>query len=354
MAAKVVLVTGANGYIGNATARAFVRDGWTTYGLVRSLESSTALTAEEIHPIVGSIDDIHSHQGIRQALPSTPDVIVSTTENTLDFVPHFNNILTLLSVLSAPKGTNDKHLPLVIYTAGSKDYGVGPHLANDPALKPIDEESALRPPRFAALRVQHAPRILDQSDLFDAVLVRPTNVYGRASSYYSICFRTGERIAAAAEDPAQRELVAPARPEWISHALHIDDCANAYVSIASAPRERVRGEVFNISSEGYESAADIVEAIAAEYNIAGGIRYVDLDEVSSSEASSLAMVVGFPQLISSEKLRKATGWRTVRKPFSEDFHTYRLAYEASKKMRDENVAKIGNTIKELMSTVENP
>lgn len=152
MAAKVVLVTGANGYIGNATARAFVREGWTTYGLVRSLESSTALAAEEIHPVIGSIDDTSSHQGIRQALPSTPDVIVSTTENTLDFVPHFNNIMALLGVLCAPKGVN-RPLPLVIYTAGSKDYGVGPHHANDPALTPINEKSALRPPRFAASRV---------------------------------------------------------------------------------------------------------------------------------------------------------------------------------------------------------
>lgn len=354
MATKVVLVTGANGYIGNATARAFVREGWTTYGLIRSLESSTALAAEEIHPIVGSIDETSSHQRIRQALPSTPDVIVSTTENTLDFVPHFNNILALIGILCAPKETDNKLLPLVIYTAGSKDYGIGPNLANDPSLTPIDEKSVLRPPRFAASRVQHAPRIFDQPDLFDAVLVRPTNVYGRASSYYSICFRTGERIAAATGNPAQRELVAPTRPEWISHALHIDDCANAYVAIASAPRERVRGEVFNVSSEGYESAADILEAIAVEYDIAGGIRYVDLDKVSSSEASSLAMVVGFPQLVSSEKLRKATGWGSVRKPFSADFHTYRLAYEASKNMRDENVAKIGGTIKGLMSTVETP
>lgn len=351
MTTKLVLVLGANGYIGNAAARAFVRAGWDVYGLVRSAGSSTALATEEIHPVVGSIDDASTHPAIRQALPATPDVIVSTTENTLDFIPHFNNILALLEVLSVPRRENSM-LPLVIYTSGSKDYGIGPHYANDSTLKAIDEESPLRPPQFAAARVQNAPRIFEQPDIYDAVLVRPTNVYGKASSYYSVCFRTGERIAAATEDPSQRVLIAPTQPEWISHALHIDDCSDAYVSIASAPRELIRGEIFNISSESYESAADILEAMAAEYDIAGGIKYVNLDEISSTEDSSLAMAVGFPQLISSEKLRKATGWKSVRKSFSKGFHTYRLAYEASTKMKDENVARIGNTIKVLMSTVE--
>lgn len=353
MTPKVALVTGANGYIGNATARAFVRAGWLTFGLARSSKSQTLLAAEEIRLVVGSIDDVASHQAIRGALPATPDVIVSTTENTLDFVPHFENILQLLRVLSSGRD-KEKAPPLVLYTAGSKDYGVGPHYANDPDVKPHDEESSLDPPPFAVDRVRHAPRIFQHNDIFDAVLLRPTNVYGRASSYYSICFRAGEKAAATTDNPLQRVLVAPAQPEWISHALHIDDCSDAYVAIASAPRDLVRGEVFNISSAGFESAETILNAITVEYDIKGGVRYVDLDKETSDGDSSLAMVVGFPQWTSSEKLRRVTGWRDYRLPFSEDIHTYRLAYEASKRMGDENVGKIGRTIDTLMSTVEKP
>lgn len=43
VAQRAVLVTGANGYIGNAVAKAFARAGWRTYGLVRRKEVSTAL-----------------------------------------------------------------------------------------------------------------------------------------------------------------------------------------------------------------------------------------------------------------------------------------------------------------------
>ncbi|KAL2670238.1 hypothetical protein Neosp_014705 [[Neocosmospora] mangrovei] len=241
--------------------------------------------------------------------------------------------------------------PLVIFTAGSKDYGVGPHLSDDPGLTPHDELSELRPPPFAAPRVQHAPSIFGGANAFAAVLVRPTNVYGRASSYYSVCFRAGSK-AASAKNPRDRVLIAPTQPNWICHSLHIDDCAEAYVAIASAPRETVQGEVFNISSERYETAEQIINAILKEYEIAGGVKYVKLKDFATDEDASLAMAIGFPQWTSSKKLRMATGWTDHRLPFSDAFHLYRLSYEAAAQLRDENVDKIGETIKSLMSTVE--
>ncbi|KAF7543068.1 hypothetical protein G7Z17_g11039 [Cylindrodendrum hubeiense] len=350
MTVKTVLVTGANGYIGNAAARAFVRAGWITYGLIRSPRSSAALSAEEIVPVIGNIDDIASHEMIEAAIPPTIDAIVFTTENTLDYVPHFQNIISLLRHLSIASVANGVR-PLVIFTAGSKDYGAGPHYANDPDLTPHNEDSPLRPPPFAVHRVQNAPKIFEHAEAFAAVLVRPTNVYGRASSYYSICFRVAAK-AASATDPQQQVLIAPARPNWICHALHMDDCGEAYVAIASAPREAVEGEVFNISSEQYETAEKVLRAAAEEYGLRGGVKYVDLKDVGPGEDPSLAMVVGFPQWTCSQKLRRVTGWMDRRLPFSDAIHVHRLAYEAASAMGDDNVEKIGTTIDLLMPTVK--
>ncbi|KAH7124376.1 hypothetical protein EDB81DRAFT_220308 [Dactylonectria macrodidyma] len=153
-------------------------------------------------------------------------------------------------------------------------------------------------------------------------------------------------------DPRQQVLIAPARPNWVCHALHIDDCGEAYVAIASAPRGSVEGEVFNISSERYETAEKVLGAIIEEYGISGGVKYVDLKEVGPGEDPSLAMVVGFPQWTCSQKLRRVTGWMDRRLPFSDAIHAYRLAYEAAAAMGDENVEKIGTTIDLLMPTVE--
>ncbi|EWG50950.1 hypothetical protein FVEG_16718 [Fusarium verticillioides 7600] len=347
---KSVLVTGANGYIGRAVACAFVRAGWVTYGLVRSSKFIASLVVEEILPVVGDIDDIASHSAIYDAIPSTLNVIVSTTENAFNYTSHFDNIITLLRTLSFSSLARGVR-PLVIFTAGSKDYGVGPHFADDPDLTPHDEHSDLHPPPFAIPRVQNMSKLFQNYDAFAAVLVRPTNVYGRASSYYSVCFRVGSR-AASNKHSNEQVLIAPTQPNWICHALHIDDCAEAYVAIASAPRETVEGEVFNISSQHFETAEKILGAIVKEYGLAGGIRYVDLKDLKPDEDSSLAMVVGFPQWTCSKRLRTVTGWTDRRLPFSDAIHIYRLAYEAAAQLKDENVEKIERTTGAIMTTIQ--
>ena len=55
---RKVLVTGANGYIGNAVARAFCAAGWKTFGLIRKREGAADLARHEIHPVVGSPTDL--------------------------------------------------------------------------------------------------------------------------------------------------------------------------------------------------------------------------------------------------------------------------------------------------------
>lgn len=164
-----VLVTGANGYIGNAVARAFVRAGWTAHGLVRSASGAQALAVEEILPIIGSIDDLSSHDKIASQLPSTVDTIVSVTEDWNDYVAHYNNIVALLRTISAISTANGV-VPLVIFTSGCKDYGVGPHFANDPKLAPHMEESPLNPPAMLQLRTNFSRKIFEHVDAFLPVL----------------------------------------------------------------------------------------------------------------------------------------------------------------------------------------
>lgn len=164
-----VLVTGANGYIGNAVARAFVRAGWTTHGLVRSASGARGLGVEEILPIIGSIDDLSSHKNIASQLPSTIDTIISVTEDWNDYVSHYNNIIALLRSVSAVSTANGV-VPLVIFTSGCKDYGIGPHFANDPNLAPHTEESPLNPPAILQLRTDFSRKIFENADVFLPVL----------------------------------------------------------------------------------------------------------------------------------------------------------------------------------------
>lgn len=81
------------------------------------------------------------------------------------------------------------------------------------------------------------------------VLLRPANVYGRSS---------GSPIV----------IPWPVGPEYALHALHVNDCADAYVALAEHPR-RVEGEVFDISAHRYETVEEVLRPLAREYRASG-------------------------------------------------------------------------------------
>lgn len=341
---QTVVVTGANGYIGNAVARAFVRAGWLTYGLLRSTSGAQALAAEEILPVVGSIDDVDSHDKINGQLPPTVDVIVSTTEDLRDYVRHYNSTIALLRTISS-KSAAGGVVPLAIFTSGVKDYGPGPHFANDANLAPHTEESPLNPPSRLAFRTEYSMKIFDHTDVFSPVLVRPTNVHGRSSSYAGIFFELA-RKAAEADEP----LLLPSRPDCIFHCLHIDDCGDAYVAIASSHRkdgDDVAGQVFNISASRYETVDAVAKALAAEYGIARGLKYVDPEDLAPGKNPWPPLLINFPQWVGSDKVRRLTGWSDHRPLLAEALHVHRLAYEAAKAGGNENVQKVNALLSRL-------
>ncbi|EFQ35781.1 NAD dependent epimerase/dehydratase [Colletotrichum graminicola] len=335
MAPKTVLVTGANGYIGNAVARAFVAAGWTTYGLVRSLSAATALAQEEIVPVVGAIDDHASHADIRSHLPSTLDAIVSVTENILDYVPHYQNTVQMLRTLGEASSAAGLR-PLVIFTSGCKDYGVGPHYHGAPGLTPHTEESPINTIPLLKDRATYAVRVFDHSDVFAPVLVRPTNVYGRSSSFYKAFFDVAAKTGAEG-----KPLLLPAAPSTIVHALHVDDCAEAYVAIAAHPnRAEVEGQAFNISAQRYETVDEVARALAVEYGIQGGLQYAEPSSLKEGEDPWPPGIISFPQWTDSTKLTRLTGWKHRRPLFHESIHVYRLAYEASRAAGHDNIRRV--------------
>lgn len=328
---KTVLVTGANGYIGNAVTQAFVRAGWTTYGLVRNAASRPALNAQEVISVLGSASDKAFIERLATQTKIGPfHVIVSCTEQILDYVPHYNDTISLLRSL-AESGKSQGVRPLVIFTSGCKDYGMT-GLAGSPGLHPHTETSMLNAPPFAMDRATHAIKIFEHSDLFDAVVVRPTTLYGLSGSFYGPIFD----LAAKAAGKGVLELTADSRN--IMHGMHVDDCAEAYVAIAETERSRVAGECYNIASSNFETLGQVADALVAMYDIKGGVRYLPPPEKTGVDV--VQMLIGFSQWVGSEKLRQAVGWKEKRQSFSQGLQMYRRAYEAAVKLEDPNVERI--------------
>ena len=336
MKPKSVLVTGANGYIGNAVARAFVRAGWITYGLVRNQETRESLRADEIISILGSASDKAFVERSAKQTKFVFDVIVSCTEQLFDYIPHYNDTVALLRALA--EASNKVGIrPLVIFSSGCKDYGTT-GLAGSEDLAPHTEESPLNGPPVLIPRATHAPKIFEHTDLFDAVVVRPTTLYGLSGSFYGPIFD----VAAKAADRGVLELTAD--PKSIMHGTHVDDCAEAYVAIAEADRSVVKGQCYNISGRRYETLEEVANALVEDYKIKGGAVYSP-EKQKTGVVDVVQFLIGFSQWVGSEKLRRDVGWRDKRQPFSEAVHTYRKAYEAAVAQNHGNVRKIQSFVR---------
>ncbi|KUJ14889.1 NAD(P)-binding protein [Mollisia scopiformis] len=307
-----VLVTGANGYIGNAVAHAFVRAGYRTYGLVRDPNICSCLASSEIVPLLGSSSDTSFLPSLK-AQGIVFGIIVSTTspDAASDYVPHYNDTISLFRTLATASNAA-RIRPLVLFTSGCKDYGAGP-LANTPGLEPQTELSPLNPQPSLVDRANCSIKTFENNDLFDTVVTRPTHAAKKVG-----------------------EWVVEEDGMTILHALHVDDCADAYVALAECERGVVAGQCYNISSRRFETLDEILNALVKEYGIEGGVRYVKREGPPGPKAKLL----GFSQWVGSEKLRRDTGWTDKRLLFSEGVKQYRVAYEAAVERGDERLAKL--------------
>lgn len=204
-------------------------------------------------------------------------------------------------------------------------------------LAPHTEEDPLNPPPFVAKRTEHSLTIFDHGEDFEAILLRPTTLYGRSGSFYAPFFAMAEQVKAAGNGV----LTLAAYPNAVLHGAHVDDVAAAYVTLASAPRVDVAGQIYNISGRRYETLKEIVEAIEKSYGLQ--VQYKEPKEEDKIDV--VYMLLNFSQWVGSDKLRKQTGWVDKKKAFAEGFELYRKVYEQAVKDREEGVTRIENLVK---------
>lgn len=375
-----VLVVGANGYLGSAVCRAFLRAAgspaffFRVYGLVRRESTASSLAADEVVPIVGSISDPESLTRTVLAHSPTWDVIVICTEpSKLDPVSegqHWRDLLTLVqglakSSVSATQGGPVR--PMVLWSSGCKDYGTT-KLHGDPELQPHTETSPLVPHPLVRERMEGALRMLEVAESddgragFDAAVVRATPLFGYSGSYYAAGFDYVEEHVAAMREGDEKVLKLPAPEGTILHGVHVDDCGDAYVALAqtaifgngpgpglSGPsngtaktgRAAIAGQAFNISGRRYETLKEFASALAREYGFTDGVRFdVPAEELPGALGSrNTGLVFGYSQWVGSDKIRAVTGWGDRRPLFHENVGVFRLAYNAAKEGGSDNIAK---------------
>lgn len=97
--------------------------------------------------------------------------------------------------------------------------------------------------------------------------------------------------------------------------------------------------MFNISARRYETVAELGKALVSEYGITRSLRHVDPMKVADGHGW-LPFLIDFPPWTGSDKLRRMTGWSDHRPLFTESMYVYRVAYEAAKATRPQDIEKI--------------
>ncbi|KAI0410143.1 NAD(P)-binding protein [Xylaria palmicola] len=340
---KTVLVTGATGYLGSAVCRAFARAGWSVHGLVRRAEAADALLAEEVTPVIGAIAADLGFLDALLAAPSTQpfDVVVSCTEQ-FPFDEHWAHVTALLVRVAHHARRVGAPRPLVLVSSGCKDYGQTAR-RGAPGLAPHAETSPLSPPDIVRGRALGALGALEHPDLFDAAVLRPTPLFGYGGSYYGVLFEALGRLRGGGGGGGGGPGALPGHPDNICHGCHVDDCAEAYLALAAHPsRADVAGRCFNVSGRRYETVAEILAALGAEYGFEGCLSAAEGAEAGGLRG--LEAVLGYSQWVDSTKIRRLTGWTDKRRLFSEDVRVYRLAYEAAARAGDTGVARIRDRV----------
>ncbi|OAQ76960.1 NAD dependent epimerase/dehydratase [Purpureocillium lilacinum] len=359
------LVVGANGYLGSAICRALLRahtpplSFFRVHGIVRRGSAAPALAAEEVNPIVGSVSEPEALAAKVLSHSRTWDIVVICTEpsklsrDAED--THWRDMLSFLKSIAAASSSAEPPVrPLVLWSSGCKDYGAT-KLHGDPELLPHTENSPLIPHPLVEARMKGATRSLEESQDggggagFDMTILRATPLFGYTGSYYGALLDYMDAYVANSGRSGE-VLKIPSSPRTIIHGIHVDDCADAYVALATTAlfgrgpdhtpaRSALAGQAFNISGRRYETLQEIAAILAIEYGFTDVAFVASIDELPPAiqRLSGVDFVFGHSQWVDSKKIRAATGWTDSRPLFHENVGVFRRAYDAAKAQGDEKV-----------------
>jgi nucleoside-diphosphate-sugar epimerase len=296
-----VFVTGATGYIGFSVAFAYRRAGHKVWGLFRSEGKARMAAMHEIHPVVGTMQNLDSW---REAAKNCSVLIHAAADYQTDTLALDKQ--TVESLLSLGKqGPQPK---TVIYTSGVWVYG-------NTQGNLVDETTPLNPPKLVARRPATEQLVLGSSDV-QGIVIRPGCVYGRQGGLTAMWFggAVKEKRLTALGDGKNR---------WAM--VHADDLADAYVR---AGESGLGGEIFNITDRSRWSIRDMLDAVVRSTQYSGDITFVPVAEAAKT-MGEFAECLALDQHVDARKAVRLLGWQPKHGGFVDGVETYYMSWKAA-------------------------
>jgi nucleoside-diphosphate-sugar epimerase len=238
-------VAGATGFVGQAVAKALVKQGFQVYGLTSQKSNIQVLDEQKICPIHGDMRDPSTWQDyVKEA-----DVVIHAAQ-----LSHSARISPKTShdIAETDFSFTEKLLEYAsrcqafIYTSGAWIYG------NCVSLK--TEDSPLTPYAIAAYRLNSEAAVLKAASQVPTTILRLGMVYGNGGLFKKLTL-----------DPmvnGQRVLIPGSGTQKVS-LIHVEDCAQVYLACIEKPPS---GEVLNVCDCQPTSFETMVNSLARHLN----------------------------------------------------------------------------------------
>src|SRR5215467_10852452 len=236
-----IFLTGANGFIGGAVARALIAAGHRVRGLVRDKAKAEVVTAHGIEAVIGSLDDAT----VLQTEARAADAVINAASS-----DHRGAVEALIAAMS---GSGKPF----IHSSGSSiiaDLAMG-----EPSDRIFDEETPLEPLPDKAARVAIDRLVLAASGIRSVVLCN-TMIYGHALGPPAQSVQIPALVRQAKASGVARHI-GRGLNRWSN--VHIADVAALYLlALAKAP-----ARTFMYVESGEAALGEIVKAIAARLGL---------------------------------------------------------------------------------------
>ena len=281
-----IFLTGATGYIGEATLDALVRAGHDVTALVRNNEKAARVVTRGGHPVVGNLAEPSSFQASAEAQDGY--VHAGFDRGTRGPAIERAALEALIAAAQRPRtaGPAAPDKRFIIYTSGVWVLGNAP--------EPIAEDAVPNPINLSSFRPAHEALVLGAAgDHLRTVVVRPGVVYGGGRGIVGDLFKSATNGLV--------RVVGDGNNRW--PLVYDRDLAELYARLAV---NTAASGIYHANDEGDERVNDLVAAISPYLPVRPDVRHVPIEE-ARSKMGPYADALALDQVVRSPRAR-ALGW----------------------------------------------
>ncbi|MQY12310.1 dTDP-glucose 4,6-dehydratase [Streptomyces sp. RB5] len=315
MTTPLAAVTGADGFIGSHLVQALVASGhrvramaqynsWGTHGWLDTLPPDVL---DQVDTVLGDVRDPGSVQDLVAGADCVYHLAALIAIPYSYRAPHSyveTNVSGTLNVLQAVRRAAT---PRLVHTSTSETYGTAQTV-------PITEDHPVNcQSPYAASKAGADQLVASYTASFDtpAVTLRPFNTFGPRQSMRAVIPAVIGQLAAGAETLRLGDL----RPT--RDFMFVQDTAQAFVAVGTAPGADVLGRVFNAGTGTETSVGEAVRLIAQLMDT-GAVVEEDPQRLRPTGSEVMRL------LCDASRLRDATGWKPEHTLESGLDHTIRF------------------------------